>query len=79
VLVDGLSGTESETPVPRGDYRQFYMQVRDALRGAGSNPVPPEQALPVIAVVETAIRSSAEGRAFTLPLTEAEVLAFKRC
>jgi len=79
LLVDGLSGTESETPIPRGDYRQFYMQVRDALRGAGSNPVPPEQVLPVIAVVETAIRSSAEGRALTLPLTEAEVLAFKRC
>jgi predicted dehydrogenase len=78
VLVDGVSGTEHETPVPRGDYRQFYVQLRDALRGVGSNPVPPEQMIPVMAVVETAIRSSAEGRALTPPLTEAEVLAFKR-
>jgi predicted dehydrogenase len=78
VLIDGVSGTECETPVPRGDYRQFYVQLRDALRGAGGNPVPPEQVIPVMAVVETAIRSSAEGRALMLPLTEAEVLAFKR-
>jgi len=78
VLVDGVSGTETETPIPRGDYRQFYVQVRDALLGVGSNPVPPEQALPVVAVVETAIRSSAEGRALTLPLTEAEIQGFRR-
>jgi predicted dehydrogenase len=78
VLVDGASGTENETPIPRGDYRQFYVQLRDALHGVGSNPVPPEQALPVTAVLETAVRSSAEGRALTLPLTEAEVLDFKR-
>ena len=78
VLVDGASGTETRTPIPRGDYRHFYLQVRDALLGVGRNPVPPEQVLPVVAVVETAIRSSAEGRALTLPLTEAEVLGFKR-
>jgi hypothetical protein len=40
--------------------------------------VPPEQALPVMAIVETAIRSSAEGRALTLRLTEAEILGFTR-
>jgi hypothetical protein len=54
------------------------VQLRDALHGVGSNPVPPEQVLPVMAVVETAIRSSAEGRALTLPLTETEILDFKR-
>jgi len=78
VLVDGASGTETESPVTRGDYRQFYMKLRDSLEGAGSNPVPPEQALPVMAVVETAIRSAAEGRALTLPLTEAEARDFRR-
>ena len=65
VLVDGATGTEKEVPVPRGDYRVFYGQLRDALLGVGGNPVPPEQALAVIAVVEAAIESSAEGRAVT--------------
>ena len=78
VLVDGGSGTETDTPVPRGDYRQFYLRLRDALQGADSNPIPPEQALPVMAVVEAAIRSSAEGRALRLPLTEGEIRGFER-
>ena len=68
MLVDGGSGTQTETPVPRGDYREFYLRLRDALQGTALNPVPPEQALPVMAVVEAAIRSSAEGRALPLPL-----------
>lgn len=76
MLVDGASRTETETPIPRGDYRQFYLQLRDALHGAGRNPVPPEQAIPVMAVVETAIRSSAEGRALSLPLTAEEMRRF---
>jgi predicted dehydrogenase len=78
VLVDGPSGKATDTPVPRGDYRQFYMRLRDALQGAGSNPVPPEQALAVMAVVEAAMRSSAEGRALRLSLTESEIRGFTR-
>jgi predicted dehydrogenase len=77
-LVDGASGTQTETPIPRGDYRQFYLRLRDAINGQGRNPVPPEQAVPVMAVVEAAIRSAAEGRALALPLTEEEVLDFTR-
>jgi predicted dehydrogenase len=75
VLV-GVSGTKREMPIPRGDYRQFYVQLEAAVRGDGRNPVPLDQALAVVAVVETAIRASAEGRSFTLPLTDAEILAF---
>jgi hypothetical protein len=59
-----------------GDYRQFYARLRDAVLGVSSNPVPPEQVVPVIAVLEAAIRSSAEGRALTLTLTESEILGF---
>jgi len=76
VVVDGVSGAETATPIPHGDYRQFYMQLRDAVRGVASNPVPPAQALAVMAVVETAIRSSAERRALALPLTEVEIRGF---
>jgi predicted dehydrogenase len=76
VLVDGAAATSAGISIPRGDYGQFYVQLRDALRGVGRNPVPPEQAIPVMAVIEMAVRSSAEGRALPLPLTEAEVGAF---
>jgi len=78
VLIDGARGTRTPTPVPVGDYPEFYRRVRDAIDGAGGNPVPPEQAVAVAAVVDTAIRSSAEGRALAVPLTEMERLAFGR-
>jgi predicted dehydrogenase len=78
VLIDGATGTETVTPIPRGNYGQFYAQVRDAILGTGPNPVPPAQAVAVTAVVETAIRSSAEKRALPVPLTAAEVLATRR-
>jgi predicted dehydrogenase len=77
-MVDGARGTRTSTPVPSGDYPEFYRRVRDAIDGTGGNPVPPEQAVAVAAVVETAIRSSAEGRALTVPLTESERLGFGR-
>jgi predicted dehydrogenase len=76
VLIDGAAGTASESPIPRGDYRQFYIAFGNAVRGTGRNPVPPAQAVAVTAVVETAIRSSFEGRALPVPLTAAEISAF---
>jgi len=73
VSIDGASGTETPTPIPRGDYRRFYSQLRDAILGSGPNPVPPAQAVAVTAVVETAIQSSAERRSLTVPLTDEEI------
>jgi predicted dehydrogenase len=57
-------GTAEPVPVPRprGDYRQYYLGIRDALRGNGPNPVPATEALQVMAVMECAMRSAAEGR-----------------
>src|SRR5437764_7678016 len=75
--IDGATGVERETPIPSGDDLQFYAQLRDALDGAGPNPVPPAQALVVTAVIEAAIRSAAERRALPLPLSDAEVRDFK--
>ena len=66
------SGTSTEMRVPRGDYRQFYVQVRDAVERRGPNPVPPAEAVATTAVLETAIQSSREGRALPVPLTETE-------
>jgi predicted dehydrogenase len=75
--IDGATGVERETPIPSGDYVQFYAQLRDALDGAGPNPVPPAQALAVTAVIEAAIHSAGKRRAMTLPLNDAEVRDFK--
>jgi predicted dehydrogenase len=71
-LVDATTRVEIATPIPRGDYRQFYAALHDAIRGDGSNPVPPAEAIATTAVVETAARSAAEGRVLPLPLTSEE-------
>jgi len=46
-----------------GDQRSFYRGIVSAMRGEGPNPVPPAEALAVMAVIEAGMRSSAERRA----------------
>ena len=43
-----------------GAYPEYYRQVRDAILGAGANPVPPEQAIRVMRLLEAGRQSSAE-------------------
>lgn len=50
-------------PAPRGDQSRYYAAIRDALQGHGGNPVPPQQAVDVMAVLEAAVRSAREQRA----------------
>jgi len=50
-------------PLLDGRQGDFYAAVRDALRGEGPNPVPPPQAVAVMALLELGRRSAAEGRA----------------
>ncbi|HQT61048.1 MULTISPECIES: oxidoreductase [unclassified Acidiphilium] len=57
------AGVTREVPVPAGDHRRFYAELRDALRGGGGGPVPPRDALAVMAVIEAAARSSQSGEA----------------
>jgi predicted dehydrogenase len=69
------SGSENKTlelPVPRGDHRQYYFGIRDALLNQAPNPVTPGQAIAVMAVLETAIESSAKGQVLSLSLTDQE-------
>jgi len=63
-------------PTPAGDHRRYYAGIRDALRGSAPNPVPPIQALAVMAVLEAAILSAESGEQKTVPLTAAEQTAF---
>ena len=63
-------------PTPAGDHRRYYAGIRDALRSLASNPVPPIQALAVMAVLEAAILSAKSGEQKAIPLTTAEMTAF---
>jgi predicted dehydrogenase len=49
-------------PTPAGDQRQYYIGIERALRGLGPNPVPAQEALAVMALLEAAQQSAHDGR-----------------
>ena len=73
---------EGDTLPPRkircatGDQRGFYAGVRDALSGAKPNPVPGVQGSTIIALIEAALRSDAEGCRVTPDLTSDEANSY---
>ncbi|WP_431138456.1 oxidoreductase [Enterobacter mori] len=71
VLFDA-AGDATRLKTPKGDQRQYYINVRDALTGKIENPVHPVEALAVMAVLEAAVRSSETGSTQTLELTAEE-------
>ena len=55
------------TPTPeRGDYPAFYVAMRDAIRGEGPPPVPADQALMTMRIIDAGLRSAAERREIAL-------------
>lgn len=54
-------------PTQRGDYPAYYEQVRDAVLRLGPNPVPPEQALDVMTLLDLGRRSAQERRELDTP------------
>lgn len=72
VLYDGVTGETHSVKTTPGDQRGFYRALREALRGAGANPVPPTQGATIIAIIEAALRSDAEGRRVVPDLTDDE-------
>ena len=64
-LSDGSTAKQRVIPTARGDYRNFYENVRDAMLGIAPLAVTPLDALRVMQVLELARRSSDERR--TLP------------
>jgi predicted dehydrogenase len=53
-------------PAARGDQSQFYVQLERAIRGQGAFPVTHSEALAVMSILETGMRSAAEQRAILL-------------
>lgn len=71
LLYAGNGDVEPLAP-PHGDQSRYYAAFRDAVRGHGLNPVTPQQAIAVMAVIEAAITSAAEGKAVVPALNVAE-------
>jgi predicted dehydrogenase len=76
VMYEGASGETRPIRSARGDQRGYYVALREALLGRARNPVPPEQAATVMAIIEAALRSDAEGRRVVPDLTEDERAAW---
>ncbi|CAL1689946.1 putative oxidoreductase YdgJ [Brevundimonas subvibrioides] len=58
IRVEGDSGHRVPVEGPAGDYPAYYSGIAAALRGEGANPVPPEQALAVMEVIEAGVESA---------------------
>ncbi|GAB3092678.1 oxidoreductase [Lysobacter terrae] len=54
--------TETRAAIP-GDQSRFYVELAEAIAGQGPNPVPPVEAIRVMAVMEAAMLSATDGRA----------------
>ena len=48
----------SELPTPLGDYRRFYVNVRDALLGTSKLDIPGEAGVESVRIIEAAFESS---------------------
>jgi predicted dehydrogenase len=77
VLVTGDGGAPIEIATPRGDHRNYYLALRDALRGEGKLPVTPAQATTLMAILEAGVQSSDEGRVVRPDYTDAERSAWE--
>jgi scyllo-inositol 2-dehydrogenase (NADP+) len=62
VLWEGTVSSRRPLPCQQGDYPAYYRGVRDAIRGEGADPVTPDQAIQVMALIEAGVRSAAAHR-----------------
>lgn len=72
LLCYGPDGACTSRPAARGDQSRYYAGVAAAIRGEAPNPVPPIQAVAVMAILQAGRISAASGARVPLPLTPAE-------
>jgi predicted dehydrogenase len=75
LIYDG-NGEVTHRAAPSGDQSRYYAAFRDAVRGQGTHPVTPSQAIGVMAVIEAAIASATAKKAVELELSAAERAAW---
>ena len=61
-IIDGVPGGATPIAVPAGDYLAYYEGIARAITAGGANPVPAEDALKVMRLLELGQKSAAEGR-----------------
>jgi len=76
VLYDGATSSPRALKAARGDQRGYYVALREALHGRAANPVSPEQAATVMAIIDAALRAADEGRQMAPSLTKEERAAW---
>ena len=57
----------SDVALESGDYTAYYAALADAIRSDGRNPVPADEAIEVMALIEAGIESDRERREIALP------------
>ena len=72
LVFEGATGDARAVQASRGDQRGYYVALRESLRGPAPNPVPPAQGATVMAIIEAALRSVAEGRRVVPDVTAEE-------
>ena len=72
VLYDGTTGQARTIKAARGDQRGYYVALREALNRGAPNPVTPQQGATVMAIIEAALRSDANGCRVVADITEEE-------
>jgi predicted dehydrogenase len=77
IFVPGEGGAPIEIAAPTGGHLNYYLALRDALRGEGKLPVTPAQATTLMAILEAGVQSSGEGRVVRPSYTDAERAAWE--
>jgi predicted dehydrogenase len=62
LVTPAAAPARAEVALEAGDYMAYYAALADAIRGDGANPVPAEEAIEVMALIEAGIRSDRERR-----------------
>jgi predicted dehydrogenase len=57
IRVEGETGVRTPVAGPAGNYPAYYAGIAAALRGLGPNPVPAEQALEVMEIIDAGVES----------------------
>jgi predicted dehydrogenase len=76
VLYEGSTGKQTKILAPAANQADYYVGIRETLWGRLPNPVPPEEASAVMAMLDTSFQSGATGRVLPLQLTQKERAAF---